>query len=48
MLPTPEWALWGSSQAGFSPADIRFKKERRHHKSEAGDSASLASEPVAA
>ncbi len=37
MLPTPEWALWGSSAAGFSPADTRFRKERRHHKSEAGD-----------
>jgi tRNA wybutosine-synthesizing protein 1 len=30
MLPTPEWAEFGSAAAGFSPADTRVKKERRH------------------
>jgi tRNA wybutosine-synthesizing protein 1 len=43
MLPTPEWALWGSGEAGFSPADTRFKKERRHHKGEAGHAQAAAS-----
>lgn len=40
MLPTPEWAEYGNPAAGFSPADERFKKERRHHKSEAASEAS--------
>lgn len=29
-LPTPDWALAGSAEAGFDPAQTRFKKERNH------------------
>lgn len=27
---TPDWAVAGSEEAGFDPAETRFKKERRH------------------
>lgn len=27
---TPAWAVAGSEEAGFDPAETRFKKERRH------------------
>jgi tRNA wybutosine-synthesizing protein 1 len=29
-LPTPAWAVAGAPEAGFSPAQTRFKKERNH------------------
>lgn len=30
MLPTPAWATFGSSEAGFDPGQQRVKKVRRH------------------
>lgn len=27
---TPDWAVAGSEEAGFDPAETRFKKERKH------------------
>ncbi|GFR44418.1 hypothetical protein Agub_g5622, partial [Astrephomene gubernaculifera] len=30
MLPTPEWAVYGSTAAGFDPQQQRVKKVRRH------------------
>lgn len=37
--PTPEWAIWGSEEAGFSPSDTRFdrkaEKERKRLEREA-------------
>ncbi|KAG2501511.1 hypothetical protein HYH03_000018 [Edaphochlamys debaryana] len=30
MLPTPPWAAFGSSEAGFDPGQQRVRKERRH------------------
>lgn len=26
VAPTPEWAVWGSPEAGFNPDDVRFSK----------------------
>ncbi|CAL8466621.1 g6157 [Coccomyxa elongata] len=30
MLPTPEWAVYGSPEAGFNPQETRVKKARNH------------------
>lgn len=30
MLPTPEWAVYGSPEAGFNPQESRVKKARNH------------------
>lgn len=30
MALTPEWAIYGSTEAGFDPDEVRVKKERRH------------------
>ena len=30
MLPTPAWAVYGASEAGFDPQETRVKKVRNH------------------
>ncbi|KAG2429944.1 hypothetical protein HYH02_013895 [Chlamydomonas schloesseri] len=42
MLPTPEWAAFGSEAAGFDPAQVRVKKVRRHPGRTGTDSESVA------
>ena len=27
---TPSWALYGATEEGFDPSDVRVKKERKH------------------
>ncbi|KAL3695249.1 hypothetical protein R1sor_009325 [Riccia sorocarpa] len=36
MAPTPSWAVYGSSEGGFDPKEVRVKKERRHGTSDPG------------
>ncbi|KAG8377786.1 hypothetical protein BUALT_Bualt08G0069900 [Buddleja alternifolia] len=33
MAPTPSWAVYGAEEGGFDPQQLRFRKERHHHKS---------------
>lgn len=30
MLPTPPWAVYGATEAGFDPQETRVKKVRNH------------------
>eukprot|EP00210_Caulerpa_lentillifera_P005773 g5520.t1 len=30
LLPTPSWAVYGSSEEGFDPQETKFKKQRNH------------------
>ncbi|GLC41738.1 hypothetical protein PLESTB_000682600 [Pleodorina starrii] len=38
MLPTPSWAVFGATEAGFDPLQQRVKKVRRHPGKSGGDS----------
>ncbi len=48
MLPTPTWAVFGSTQAGFDPGQQRVTKVRRHPgRSDTSTAVSVAGEEAA-
>lgn len=37
MAPTPSWAVYGSTEAGFDPGETRVRKIRVHNKQGQGE-----------